>query len=167
MTNIAISGGLESQNTIIYHGEEGTMEKNKEVKVAWLGKPEARILSIRAFRKYIDTISFEEAVKLVQKNWNNSPKIKKFQFELQDITHWPTPWELFSQTIFCANSQVVGAFYTLLLSEHVKKHDFSLAIIDDVIQGINGAIVLDNFPLTNLNVVTMIKRENILKKLEG
>lgn len=141
--------------------------KNIVGKIAWLGKPETRIISIRKFRQYIDTVPYEDAVKLVQKNWNNSPKIKKNQFDLQNIKQWPSPWELFSQSIFCSNSQVVGAFYTLLLSDHAKTHDISLAIIDDVIRGINGAIVLDNFELTNYNVLSIIKKDDILKKLEG
>jgi hypothetical protein len=141
------------------------METNN--KIAWLGKPEARILSIRKFRQFIDTIPYEQAVKLTQKNWNNSPKVKAAQFDLQDVSAWPTPWELFGQSTFCANAQVVGAFYTLLLSDHAKEHEFTLAIIDDVIQGLNGAIVLDDADLTNLKISAIIKKQDLSKKLEG
>jgi hypothetical protein len=116
-------------------------------KIKWLGKPEERILSIRKFRKYIDTISFDQAVKLTQNNWINSPKINNLQFDITEVDSWPTPWELFSNSVFCQNSQILGAFYTLILSKHIETHSIELIIVDDVINGVNGAIVLDKSPL--------------------
>ena len=56
-------------------------------------------------------------------------------FDISKVEQWPTPWDLFSQTTFCINSQALGTFYTLLLSNHSKNHDIKLAIIEDVIQG--------------------------------
>lgn len=111
--------------------------------IKWLGTPEERILSIRKFRKYIDTISFKDAVKLTQNNWIDSPRINTLQFDISEIENWPTPWELFSKSVFCHNSQVLGAFYTLIMSKHIEDHDIELVVINDIINGVKGAIVLD------------------------
>ena len=135
-------------------------------KIKWLGKPEARILSIRKFRQFINTLPFDDAAKLTQKNWMSSPRINNFQFDLTNVNSWPNPWELFSQQIFCANSQVLGAFYTLLLSEHAKEHDISLVVLDDVISGIQGAIVCDDYPIGNeFKVVNTVTSKDISNKL--
>ena len=104
------------------------------MQIAWLGTPESRILSIRQFRKYIDSLSFEDAVKFTQKTWDSGPRVNKLHFNIGDINDWPSPWELFSQQTFCKNSQALGVFYTLIMSEHSKKHDIKLAILNDVVQ---------------------------------
>jgi len=116
-------------------------------KIKWLGKPEERILSIRKFRKYIDTIPFHQAVKFTQENWINCPRINNLQFDITEVDQWPTPWELFGNSVFCQNSQVLGAFYTLILSKHIDVHTIELIIVDDIINGVKGAIVLDKSPL--------------------
>lgn len=134
-------------------------------KIAWLGTPESRIISIRKFRKYIDTLPFEDAVVLIKENWDSGPRINKPHFDISKVDEWPTPWDLFGQTTFCINSQALGTFYTLLLSEHGKQHDIKLAIIEDIIQGEKAAIVLDDYPLTDYNVSSIVKREDIKHKL--
>ncbi len=112
--------------------------------ILWLGTPESRILSIRKFRKYIDTIPFEQAVKLTQENWNAGPRINKLNFDISNVDSWPTPWDLFGQTVFCPNSQILGAFYTLSLSNHAKNHKIELIIKQDILGGVpNIAIDLD------------------------
>ena len=77
-------------------------------KIQWLGTPESRILSIRKFRKYIDNLPFEKAVTLTRENWQAGPRINKFQFDISKVDECPTPWNLFSQNIFCSNSQEIG-----------------------------------------------------------
>lgn len=134
-------------------------------RIAWLGTPESRIISIRKFRKYIDTLPFEQAVELIKSNWESGPKINKPKFDISNIKYWPTPWDLFSQTTFCINSQALGTFYTLLLSEHGKHHEIKLAIIEDIIQGEKVTIVLDNYSLSDYNVSTIVRREDIIDKL--
>jgi len=133
--------------------------------IAWLGNPETRILNIREFRKFIDTLPFEDAVKITQKNWESGPKINKDQFDIGNIDGWPNPWELFSQNMFCANAQALGCFYTLTLSKHRHEHDIALAIINDIIMGERAELVLDNYPLTNIDVVEIVKTEDIHAKL--
>ena len=132
--------------------------------IRWLGSPESRILSIRNFRKYIERLPFDQAVMLTRENWQSGPRINKLQFDISKVEEWPTPWDLFGQSIFCANSQILGVFYTLILSEHSKQHNIKLAIIEDIIQGEKPAIVLDNFPLKE-TVSTVITPSDIKVKL--
>ena len=134
-------------------------------KIQWLGTPESRIISIRKFRKYIDSLPFEQAVKLIRENWDSGPRINKPHFDISKVEEWPIPWDLFSQTTFCINSQALGTFYTLVLSEHAKSHDIKLVIIEDVIQGEKAAIVLDDYPLDNLVISNVITVNDIKQKL--
>lgn len=136
-------------------------------RIKWLGTPEERILSIRKFRKYIDTLSFEEAIKLTQNNWIDSPRINTLQFDITEIDKWPTPWELFSKNVFCKNSQVLGAFYSLILSKHIEDHNIELVLVDDVINGVKGAIVLDKAPLKKIkgSVIKTINKKDLKNKL--
>jgi hypothetical protein len=134
-------------------------------KIQWLGTPESRIISIRKFRKFIDNLPFEKAVMLTQQNWNSGPHINKLHFDISKVDDWPTPWDLFGQSTFCSNSQILGIFYTLLLSEHSKQHNIKLAISEDVIQGEKVNIVFDNYPLDNLNISSIVTKENLKTKL--
>lgn len=136
------------------------------MEIKWLGTPEDRILSIRKFREYINTLPFVDAVRLTQKVWNGSPSIKANQFDFCDVADWPTPWELFSQPIYCIHSQVLGAYYTLVMSNHINAHSINLVITEDIIGGIKILIVIDDSPLTNYNVIATIKGTDVLKKLE-
>jgi hypothetical protein len=135
-----------------------------EASIAWLGTPESRIISIRKFRKYIDSLPFEKAVVLTRENWESGPRINKLQFDISKVDEWPTPWDLFGQNIFCANAQTLGTFYTLILSNHSKNHDIKLAIIEDIIGGEQPAIVLDNCPIKE-TVSTVIGQSDIKNKL--
>jgi len=133
--------------------------------ITWLGTPESRILSIRQFRKQIDKMPFEDAVKLTVDNWSSGPTVHNLKFDISKVEEWPTPWDLFGQSTFCSNSQALGTFYTLLLSEHAKEHDIKLAIIEDVITGERPAIVFDNPPLTEFTVSSIISSNDIKNKL--
>ena len=134
-------------------------------KIQWLGTPESRIISIRKFRKYIDNLPFDKAVILTKENWDSGPRINKPHFDISKVEEWPTPWDLFGQSTFCSNSQALGTFYTLVLSEHGKQHDIKLVIIEDIIQGEKAAIVLDNYPLNDLNISSVVRPEDIKNKL--
>lgn len=133
--------------------------------IQWLGSPESRILNIREFRKFIDTLPFEEAVKVTQKNWEAGPKINKDQFEIGNVERWPNPWELFAQNMFCANAQALGSFYCLTLSKHRNEHDIAIAIVNDIVMGERAELVLDNCPLSNVDVVDIIRTKDIHEKL--
>ncbi len=136
--------------------------------IAWLGTPESRILSIRKFRKEIDHLPFEEAVTLTQKLWEGGPGINKISLDLTNVDAWPTPWDLFGQSAYCANAQVLGAFYTLVLSDHAKVHNIELAIVQDILAGDQGRIVFDDLPLTDLTnstIITKVGTQDIKEKL--
>lgn len=134
--------------------------------IAWLGKPEERIINIRKFREHINTLSFQEAVKLTIDNWFSAPKLNKNQFDLSNIDDWPTPWNLFGQQTFCINAQTLGVFYTLILSDHIKYHDIKIAIVDDIITGYKPAIILDNYKVPKeYKIIVCFDKNDVKKKL--
>ena len=156
---IQIYGGIDYINTILC-----TLEYDM-TNIQWLGTPESRILSIRKFRKYIDNLKFEDAVSLTQKNWESGPRVNKLHFNIAEVNDWPTPWDLFSQQTFCKNSQALGIFYTLIMSDHAKDHDIQLAVIDDVVRGECIALVVDNCYPHNWSISNMIKKEDVKVKM--
>ena len=134
-------------------------------KISWLGNPEARILSIRKFRKYIDTLPFDQAVRYTFENWNMGPRINSYHFDIANVEEWPTPWNLFAQTTFCRNSQILGSFYTLILSSHNKDHVIKLIIFeDDPWQEYNTDIVFDNNEIDE-KIIRIITATDIKEKL--
>lgn len=134
-------------------------------KISWLGSPEARIINIRKFRQYINTLPFKKAIVETKKNWDAGPRINNSSFHISNIDSWPTPWDLFSQSFFSIEDQTLGIFYTLLLSDHAKMHSIKLAIAEDIIQGEKPVIVIDNYPLTNYNISAIITENTIKNKL--
>jgi hypothetical protein len=132
--------------------------------IKWIGSAEDRIISIRKFRKYISTLPLQEAVQLTKNQWESGPFLNQLQFDIAELSCWPTPWELFSKNSFCKNSQCLGTLYTLVMSEHGKDNNFALAIIDDVIEGAIPAILVGNDyqdELSNYNVRFIITAEEI------
>lgn len=135
------------------------------MQIAWLGTPESRILSIRKFRKYIDSLTFEDAITITQKNWESGPRVNKLHFNIADVNDWPTPWDLFSQQTFCKNSQALGVFYTLIMSDHAKDHDIKLAILNDVVRGECVANIYDNKYPSDWDISNIIRSDDIKIKL--
>ena len=136
--------------------------------IAWLGKPENRILNIRAFRKYIDTLSLSDAISATQSNWNASPRINKNEFNLANVEEWPTPWDLFSQPVYCSNAQILGAFYTLVLSDHAREHAIEIVFCNDAVFGEIGSIIVDRDklpPLDESSITRIIAANDISHKL--
>jgi len=113
------------------------------------------------------TIPFEDAVRETIDNWQAGPHFSKSLFDIADSDSWPAPWDLFGQNIFCDNSQVLGAFYTLILSEHAKNYNIAMAIVQDLLSGPQGQIIVAYNPLdlSNQNVVKIITSSDIQTKL--
>ena len=133
--------------------------------IQWLGLPESRILSIRNFRKHIESLSFDEAVQLTKENWGYSPRVNLTQFDFSDIHTLPSPWELFGQKFFCVNGMVLGIFYTLALSVHSKIHNIEIGIQEDLISGDSPLLILDSFPLTDKNILFKINKQDLKKQI--
>ena len=133
--------------------------------ISWLGKPESRILSIRAFRRYIETLPFQKAVSETEYNWKASPKLNKTSFDVSSIETWPTPWELFSENAYCENLQTLGAFYTLILSKHSENHDISLAIVHHDLFGEYAMLTVDGNVSNEYDLVRVISPTDIKYKL--
>jgi len=141
------------------------------VNIQWIGTPEDRILSIRKFRKYISELSFEEAVTATINQWEFCPILRKDKFDISVLEQWPTPWELFSENTFCKNSQCLGVLYTLIMSSHGKDTNFSVGIVNDVIEGIIPALLIGDKYLSEIEqekvqLVQTITKQEILTKIK-
>ena len=134
-------------------------------KIAWLGNPEAKILSIRQFRKYIDTLPLAQALSVTLDNWQVSPHVNKQQVNIVNVADWPNPWDLFGQLTFCSNSQILGAFYTLILSEHAKQHHITLVITHHAIDGVQAQIIVNGQIPSDCEILDVITSEDIHDKL--
>ena len=57
--------------------------------------------------------------------------------------------------MFSENEQVLGTFYTLILSNHAKEHDISLGVID-YLTTIQLELIIDSEPLSDFKVINII-----------
>jgi hypothetical protein len=137
----------------------------REEQIQWLGTPEARIISIRKFRNYINSLEFKDAVAITKEKWESGPYINKSYFNIYNIEEWPTPWNLFGQSVYCKNSQLLGIFYTLIMSKHSKHHNIKLVISKDIIYGENVLIICDDELNEKLNISAVFTSEDIKSKL--
>lgn len=136
------------------------------MEISWLGSPEERIISIGKFRNYIDTLTLDEAIQETLKNWITSPKVKKIKSNIIDTNNWPGPWELFSQNYFDEYEQILGAFYTLILSRQIEFLDYYFTIGEHIIYGVEVDFVKYE-DLTNNHNIKKISAREVLNKIKS
>ena len=106
----------------------------------WNLSKQDRILSWKAFRESLDSLSLEECIKTVNKHWWTAPVSS--QFYCQSLTeNWPKPWELVVENYYDDIGRALGMLYTIQLSNHTcdvkllcgvdDGDEYNLVLIDD------------------------------------
>ena len=106
----------------------------------WNLSKQDRILSWKAFRESLDSLSLEECIKTVNKHWWTAPVSS--QFYCQSLTeNWPKPWELVVKNYYDDIGRALGMLYTIQLSNHTcdvkllcgvdDGDEYNLVLIDD------------------------------------
>lgn len=94
----------------------------------WYQKPiDDRIISWRAWRNDLENLSIENIVKCVAKTWATVPTVLHYLSPDQP-DHWPNPWQLITDNIYCDLSICLGMYYSLALIESPEIQDLRLQI---------------------------------------
>lgn len=83
----------------------------------WKLKPDERLARWLAFRKKLDTVTFEHALDLVQDFWFDAP-FTPYYLDPEKPETWPDPWTLISENYYCDLAKALGIAYTIYLSKH-------------------------------------------------
>lgn len=133
--NMKINGGLKLLNFT---------KSNMNNSIKWLSTPEEKILSWRAFRIALPTLSLKNSINMIATTWKNCPLVHKPLFPVDDRSQWPDPWSLISQTVYCNASQTLGIFYTLVLSDLVIE-DITMEVCETALGEIQSRVKINKY----------------------
>jgi hypothetical protein len=94
----------------------------------WFNQPaDGRIPAWRSWRNSLENLSPEEAMNCVAETWARVPTVMHYLSPDQP-NHWPNPWQLVVDNIYCDLSICLGMFYSLALIENPKFEDLTIKI---------------------------------------
>lgn len=91
----------------------------------WNLKAEDRLHCWREFRTNIGTLPFDKAIADTIHLWSYAPFVNH-HLDLSEPMDWPGPWELLTENKYDDMAKALGMLYTLCLSSHGSKHEFSI-----------------------------------------
>ena len=93
-------------------------------------KPEDRLRSWREFRKTLDSLPIEDAIKEVVDFWQKCP-FEPYYLDPATPQDWPNPWDLIIENYYCDLAKCLGMLYTLYFTEHGETLDIELRVYVD------------------------------------
>lgn|SRR5210317_1333788 len=90
-------------------------------------KPEDRISEWRNFRKTIHHLDRMDMLTKTTDLWINAPLVNHY-LDMDSCEHWPDPWKLLVDNMYCDAARALGMFYTLFLTERFDKRDLEVVI---------------------------------------
>ena len=90
----------------------------------------ARLESWTALRTIAQDQDLETALAAINAWWSNSPW-KAYYLHWDDYAHWPDPWQLLSDNIYCDVAKALGILYTISLLDRADMADATLVLTED------------------------------------
>ena len=90
----------------------------------------ARLESWTALRTLAQDQDLETALAAINAWWSNSPW-KAYYLHWDDYAHWPDPWQLLSDNIYCDVAKALGILYTISLLDRADMADATLVLTED------------------------------------
>jgi hypothetical protein len=91
------------------------------------GKSEQRLLSWRQYRNSLTENYLENVAQL----WATCPLVN-IHLEQDDTRHWPDPWSLVSEGVYCDVAKCLGMYYTLYFSSYPFRDSMTIECYKDV-----------------------------------
>jgi|11BtaG_2_1085332.scaffolds.fasta_scaffold40588_2 hypothetical protein len=106
----------------------------------WNLPTQERLLHWQAFRRHLDTLSFEQCVHETNKLWWQAPISN--QYYCQTLSEqWPGPWQLIIDNVYDDIARALGMLYTVYYTQHSCKlelvcgknesSEYNLVLVDD------------------------------------
>ena len=139
----------------------------------WKLESSERIVRWRDFRKTLNSMPFEQAVRASAEFWQGCP-FAPYYLDPDRPDLWPTPWELISENYYCDLAKSLGMLYTLYFTVHglslspeirvyydpETKYTYNLVLL------CQGKYVLNFRDDDNVNIVSINKNLK-LKRIYG
>ena len=90
----------------------------------------ARLESWTALRTIAQDQDLETALAAINAWWSNSPW-EAYYLHWDDYAHWPDPWQLLSDNIYCDVAKALGILYTISLLDRADMADATLVLTED------------------------------------
>lgn len=118
----------------------------------WTVKFEERLADWANLRESAQQADIEQQLSQINDWWFRAP-ISNHYLHLDDISKWPSPWDLLSDNIYCEVARAAGIVYTVLMMEN---NTINTCEIIDTDKGVfvsinNGEYILNYAPKTLLN----------------
>lgn len=128
---------------------------------------DTRLRSWYELRKNLEHADLQTKCITIDKWWQNAPLITHHLHPFE-IEHWPDPWELLVENIYCTIARALGMCYTLLLLD-VSDIEFVLArnnLGEDVVLVLvdNAKYILNYWPDTVIS--NNLKDFKVVEKLD-
>ena len=127
-------------------------------------RPEERISEWRQFRQSIQHLDRDDMLHSVAKLWAKAPIVNHY-LESDRSDHWPDPWMLITENMYCDIGISLGAFYTLFLTERFDKRDLEVVIYKDKL-GFKSAVVVAEKYAININPQRPVNTSTLFKELK-
>ena len=127
-------------------------------------RPEDRISEWRKFRQEIQYLNRDEMLHKVAKFWSKAPIVNHY-LEPDHSDHWPAPWMLITENMYCDIGISLGAFYTLFLTERFDKRDLEVVIYKDT-NGYKSAVQVAEKYAINIDPQKPVNTSTIFKELK-
>ena len=103
----------------------------------WPRDYSARLKAWADLRDQCSQLPLAQALSHADAWWQQTPW-QPYYLHWDDRNHWPTPWELLSDNVYCGLARAVGIMYTITMLERDDITDVELADTDQ------GNLVLVN-----------------------
>ena len=120
----------------------------------WPRDYSARLQAWADLRDQCSQLPLAQALDHADAWWQQTPW-KPYYLHWDDRNHWPTPWELLSDNVYCDLARAVGIMYTVTMLE---RDDITEVELADTDQG-NLVLVIDD-----TNTSTKKKRQQRISR---
>lgn len=136
---------------------------------------ETRLQSWYELKQSVKELPILEKCIKIDNWWQKAPLINR-HLHILDTEHWPTPWELLAENIYCEVARALGMCYTLYMTNvsNIELVEASDNLGNDVILVLvdNAKYILNYWPNTvvnnclhNFSVKRTINIQHLLQKL--
>lgn len=128
--------------------------------------PDQRLTHWRDFRKSLMTLDDYQKLVKVAEYWACAP-LMAIAYDVNDASHWPTPWEMVHSNEWDRNSVAIGMESTLRLADVSADRMALRLILDRVMQLMLLVLVVDSTWVLNYDwgsVITYPKTARIIKE---
>lgn len=132
----------------------------------WQSTFETRLARWHGLRQSCAHLTLEESLLTVNDWWMSTPW-KPYYLHWDDLSKWPTPWQLLDDNIYCDLARSLGIVYTLLMIDQTNALQIELAETDvgNLVLIEQGKYILNWEPGRLLNISSA--KITITKKLDS